>query len=103
MTNELSQWNASIKRTADDCSVLASQILAGLQESIEQCRGNLVQALDSISLLDFLSGYVAYMHSRQEVTTYCRPVISPHAGASLLLTMACLCVLTMHGLSQPGG
>lgn len=98
MTNELSEWNASIKRTADDCSVLASQILAGLQENVEQCHGNLVQVLDSISLLDFLSGYVAYMHSQQDITTYCRPVLSPHAGASLLQARACLLPMDCRSL-----
>lgn len=80
MTNELAEWNASIKRSVDDCSVLASQILAGLQANIEQCRSNLVQALDSIALLDFLSGYVAYMHSHDEIATYSKPVLSANAG-----------------------
>lgn len=79
MTNELAEWNANIKRAADDCCVLASQILAALQVDVEKHRNHLVQALDSIALLDLLSGYVAYMHS-QETVPFCRPQLSAQPG-----------------------
>eukprot|EP00892_Ulva_mutabilis_P010806 jgi/Ulvmu1/8098/UM004_0337.1 len=97
MTNELAEWNANIKRAADDCCVLASQILAALQNDIETHRNHLVQALDSIALLDMLSGYVAYMHSQQDTTAFCRPVLSAQPG-TLHVTEG---FHPMHGSKDP--
>lgn len=105
MTNELAEWNANIKRAAEDCAVLASQILTALQAELEKHRNDLVQALDSIALLDFLSGYVAYMNSQQETASFCKPLLTRHPGATFLTIESwCACSTRCSGrIPNPTG
>jgi hypothetical protein len=80
MTNELAEWNEQINNAAHECGVLASNVLMTVQEAIEQQSSKLMQVLDSLALLDMLSGFVSYMESRKAFGPFCRPKLSSLKG-----------------------
>ena len=81
MTNKLNAWNLQLNEAAKECQALTMQILLGLSEELTSRRPFVCMLLDAVSLLDFLSGYVAYMTARKDQTSYCQPMLSEHASA----------------------
>lgn len=81
MTNELARWNLQLEEAANECRVLTVQMLSGLQQQLAQHRPYICMLLDALTLLDFLSGYVAFMDARLG-TSFCRPALCPHVGAA---------------------
>lgn len=84
MTNELASWNLRIDEMANQCQALTVQLLMGLRSKVLAHRHTISSVLDALSLLDLLSGYVAYMNAKTGFTNFARPIICPYAGVQLL-------------------
>lgn len=84
MSNALSAWNLQLDEAAKECQALTMQMLMGLQQELAAKRNCICMLLDALTLLDFLSGAVAFMKSRQQAAAFCRPQVSLRAGAHLL-------------------
>jgi MutS domain V len=89
MTNDLASWNLQLDEAAKECQVLTMQMLSGLEEQLAQRRMYVCMLLDALTLLDLLSGFVAYMTDRKSSAAFCRPVISSQKGARLQPLVAC--------------
>ena len=48
MTHELAEWNGHLNHAAQECAMLASQVLFSLQEAVEQRQSDLLRVLDSV-------------------------------------------------------
>jgi DNA mismatch repair ATPase MutS len=84
MSHALAEWNEHLNHAAQECVMLASQVLISMQVVIEQRLSDLLQVLDSVALLDMLSGFVAYMQSRKAMCSFCRPTLCQESGSMLL-------------------
>lgn len=83
MTNTLSAWNLQLDEAANECQALTMQMLTGLQEELASKRSYICMLLDALTLLDLLSGAVAFMAGRKHAATFCCPHICSQAGGSL--------------------
>lgn len=83
MSDAVATWNLRIEEAAKECQVLTTQLLLGLREELLSRRPAICALLDTLALLDFLSGYVAYMHAQKEHAAFCRPVICAQTGTYL--------------------
>lgn len=87
MTHELAEWNDHLNHAAQECAMLASQVLVSLQDAIEKRMSDLLQVLDSLALLDVLSGFVAYMQSQSSMCSFSRPTLCKERGPETALTI----------------
>lgn len=89
MTHELAEWNEHLNHAAQECAMLSSQVLVSLQEAIEQRLSDLLQVLDSLALLDLLSGFVSYMQARKATCSFCRPTLCQQSGSFCTCIESC--------------
>lgn len=88
MSDALATWNLRIEEAAKECQVLTTQLLMGLRDELLSRRKAIYALLDTLALLDFLSGYVEYMHANKDHAAFCRPTICAQTGA------LCVCCTT---------
>jgi hypothetical protein len=80
MTHNLAACNLQLNEASTECQVLTAQLLSGLQQELASRWPYICMLLDALTLLDLLSGFVAFMTAQKDSTGFCRPTLCPQKG-----------------------